>query len=184
MASSSATWYALSRSTVPPAHTGHCRGHIRSHRGGGREHQRAELRLLLPSEYRNFLTEEQANAIDALVKLQSNPSDSGSLLTVANLYYEYYEAAAAQNSSDAMTYAKRGISYFGRYLEVCPDDTEAHVELALLDLYAGDVTGANQTLDTALGNDPESINANYTKGVVAMQETTTTPPRPPTSRRP
>lgn len=123
----------------------------------------------LPSEYRNFLTEEQANAIDALVKLQSNPSDSGSLLTVANLYYEYYEAAAAQNSSDAMTYAKRGISYFGRYLEVCPDDTEAHVELALLDLYAGDVTGANQTLDTALGNDPESINANYTKGVVAMQ---------------
>jgi len=52
---------------------------------------------------------------------------------------------------------------------VNPSDVEARVELGALQLYAGDTAGASSSLETALSEDPESINANYTMGIVAMQ---------------
>lgn len=123
----------------------------------------------LPSEYRNFLNDEQTSGIDALVKLQSDPRDAESLLTVAKLYYEYYQNAAQQNSADALTYAKKGVSYYTRYIDVNPADVEAYVELGALQLYSGDIDGAMNSLRTALSDNPDSINANYTMGLIAMQ---------------
>lgn len=124
---------------------------------------------VLPSEYRNFLTEEQANGIDALIMLQSDPKDSESLLTIAKLYYQYYNDAAAEGSANAVSYAKKGVQYYARYLDVAPNDNDARTELATLEFYTGETEAATSDLQTVLSADPDNLKANYTMGIVTMQ---------------
>ncbi|NTU89240.1 MAG: hypothetical protein HGA54_04935, partial [Actinobacteria bacterium] len=124
---------------------------------------------ILPSEYRNFLTEEQAGGIDALIMLQSNPSDSESLLTIAKLYYSYYEKAVIENSAQAISYAKKGTQYYQRYLDLVPTDADARVEKAILTFYTGDTDSAIEDLQTVLESTPDHVRGNYNLGVVYMQ---------------
>lgn len=125
----------------------------------------------LPSEYRNFLSSDQADGVDALIKLQSDPGDPDALLTVANLYYATYNDAAADSSDYAESLAKKGIQYYTRYISVVPDDALAKTNLATLEFYIGDMTAATTHLQEVLDADNDNVEANYMMGLVAMQGT-------------
>lgn len=124
---------------------------------------------VLPSEYRNFVSEEAANAIDALILLQTQPKDATALATVGNAYYTLYGETVKKDPAAAVNYAKRGTEYYKRALEVNPDDVPSRCKMGILSLYAGDTDTAISQLTIALEAEPNNVEGNYYLAIVYMQ---------------
>lgn len=124
----------------------------------------------LTSEYRVFLNEEQANTIDALVKLQTQPYDATALTTLGNAYFDLYGKTVKKDPATAVSYAKRGVDYFKRALELHPtDSTSTRNKMGILALYAGDTDTAINQLTLSLEESPNDVEGNYYLAIVYMQ---------------
>lgn len=123
----------------------------------------------IPSEFRNFVTEEQATLIDGLIRLQTNASDPTALRTVAEGYLDLYEQTVMTDPAKAATLATRGVEYFGRLMNVAPDDTNSRISYGILSFYAGNTDEALVQLVEALSQVPDDVRGNYYLGVVYMQ---------------
>lgn len=125
----------------------------------------------LPAEFKSLLSTQQTSAYEALVTLQDNPDDPEALLAMANYYYDVAETArAAGQQSTLFQVAPMGIRYFGRYLEVAPQDNEARSDYASLLFYNGQTDQAIRQVGTVLSEDPNHINANFNLGIFYWQK--------------
>ncbi len=123
----------------------------------------------LPGEYRNFVSEDQASIIEALIQTQNNSKEASALLTLGQAYFELYGSTVKENPASAVTFAKKGTEYFKRALELSPDDIQARCKMGILSLYAGDTDTAITQLTQAISKDPQTIEGNYYLAVVYMQ---------------
>lgn len=121
----------------------------------------------LPTEFRNLLSDQQEQALDALTTLQSRPEDPESLLQMGNVYFDQAEQAqSAGDRASQIRLAQQGVRYYERYLKLRPDDNGARADLASLLFYTGQTDKAIQEAGKVLQNDPEHVNANYNLGII------------------
>lgn len=120
----------------------------------------------LPSEFREVLTQGQRNAYDALLSLQSNPADSGALLTLGNFYSaRSTEAQLSGNNAQMISDAKIATRYYEKYLSYVPGDVDARTDLAIQFFNTGNTDRAIQEVARALESNVNHVKANYNLGV-------------------
>jgi tetratricopeptide (TPR) repeat protein len=119
----------------------------------------------LPAEFKGILTADQQAALDSLITLQSNPTDSEALLKMANFYYGRNSDELKTNPVLALDYGSQGIRYFERYLKMSPQDNDATADFASLLFYTGQTDRAIREVSTVLQRDPNHVNANYNLGI-------------------
>jgi tetratricopeptide (TPR) repeat protein len=123
----------------------------------------------LPAEFKQLLSADQIKAYDALITLQTQPSNAEALLTMANFYYDPAQQAYATNRAAVFQYASPGIRYYSRYLKTSPTDNDARADFATLLFYAGQTDRAIQEVGTVLESDPNHVNGNYNLGIILWQ---------------
>lgn len=133
------------------------------------------------SEAQNAITsgEVTAEQIDAIYgagideleqTLSESPNDLDTLLQLGNQYLSWGYAAgayvtddtAAEHSAELFTKARE---YFDRYLAI-ESDADVKVNRALCDLYAGDVTAAQEGLEAIVAEDAECASAWANLGMI------------------
>lgn len=126
----------------------------------------------LPPEFKDLLSTNQQQALDALINLQDNPEDPESLLRMANYYFDAAESAKAGGDPQGILFkvGPQGIRYFKRYLAVSASDLEARADLATLLFYTGQTDQAVQEVGKVLASDPNHVNGNYNLGVFYWQK--------------
>jgi len=125
----------------------------------------------LPPEFKSLLSPAQVTAYDALISLQTNPTDPESLLTMANYYFDSAEQARTTGQQGTLfQIAPQGLRYFGRYLAVAPQDNEARADLATLLFYNGQTDQAIREVGKVLANDPNHVNGNFNLGIFFWQK--------------
>lgn len=123
----------------------------------------------LPAEFQQLLSDDQRDALNALITLQTDPNNSEALLTMGNFYYNYTEQARAANDrAGQIRWAQPGIRYYQRYLRTNEGDLEARADYATLLFYSGLTDRAIQEIGKVLERDPNHLNANYNLGVVLL----------------
>lgn len=124
----------------------------------------------VPPEFEALLSQQQRQALDALITLQSNPESPEALLAMGNFYFDAYERAQqAGDRVSALQAARQGIRYYQRYLEQSPEDNDARADAASLLFYAGQTDKAIQEISTVLDSDPNHVNGNYNLGIFFWQ---------------
>lgn len=133
------------------------------------------------SEAQNAITsgEVTSEQIDAIYgagieeleqTLNDSPNDLDTLLQLGNQYLSWGYAAgayisddsAAEHSAELFTKAQE---YFDRYLAI-EDDADVKVNRALCDLYAGDITAAQEALEAIVAEDAECASAWANLGMI------------------
>lgn len=123
----------------------------------------------LPADYKTVLTTSQIDALDALRAVEKNPKNPEMLLLLGNFYYSRNEELIHTDPASAIVYAKQGIRYYQRYLEVSPSNVDARVDMAALELYSGQTDVAIQQISKALEIAPGHVQANYNLGIIYLQ---------------
>ncbi|MDO5044017.1 MAG: PIN domain-containing protein [Coriobacteriia bacterium] len=123
----------------------------------------------LPSEYRNFVNENQATIVDALLLLQTQPNNTAALSTVGNAYFNLYQEKVTEDPAASVTFAERGTEYFSRKLEQQPQDIDSLAKLGILFFYTGDTDKAISTLTDALSIDSRDVPSNYYLAIIYLQ---------------
>jgi cytochrome c-type biogenesis protein CcmH/NrfG len=113
----------------------------------------------VPTEFRDQLSEPYRNLLDGLVALQNDGTDADALALVGNAYY------GLQSQTGNVTFAQKAISYYERYLNIRPDDTDVRTDMAAMLFYSGATDRAIQEATTVLQADAEHVNANYNLGI-------------------
>lgn len=124
----------------------------------------------IPTEFRELLTPQQLEALDALTVLENNPENPDALLSMAQFYFGL--ATSAQNAGDRaaeIQYSKDGIRYYQDYLELRADDEDARADMASLLFYSGQTDRAIQEVGKVLESSPDHVNANYNLGIFYWQ---------------
>lgn len=124
----------------------------------------------IPTEFRELLSTQQQQALDALVVLEGNPENPEALRTMGNFYFA--QAAQAQQAGlrPAEIQASRsGVRYYERYLAVRRDDVDARADMASLLFYSGQTDRAIQQVGEVLETDPNHVNANFNLGIFYWQ---------------
>lgn len=124
----------------------------------------------IPTEFRELLTTQQLEALDALTVLQSDPEDADAQLAMGNFYFG--RATAAQQAGDRaaeIQYSKDGVRYYASYLKQRPDDEDARADMASLLFYSGQTDRAIQEVGNVLETSEDHVNANYNLGIFYWQ---------------
>lgn len=124
----------------------------------------------VPTEFRELLSPQQLQALDALTVLEGDPNDSDALLAMGNFYFG--QATAAQQAGDRaaeIQSSKNGVRYYQQYLELEPEDEDARADMASLLFYSGQTDRAIQEVANVLETSPDHVNANYNLGIFYWQ---------------
>ncbi len=125
--------------------------------------------ITISSEYRSFLTEDQSTIIDALVKLQTNPTDAAALATMGDGYLNLYEQTVTKDPALAVSFAQKGCDYYRRSLNQGEDNQRTKINYGILSFYSGTTDVAVTQLESALATSPDDLQANYYRAIVAWQ---------------
>jgi tetratricopeptide (TPR) repeat protein len=117
----------------------------------------------LPSEFLEQLSVEQQQQLNYLFRLQSDPNNIDTLVSLATVY----DSLAQQNAS----YLPYAVRYWEKVLTLNPADDDARTDLATDYLRQSKVDQAIAELKTVLGHNPDHINANLNLGVMYMNTT-------------
>lgn len=117
----------------------------------------------VPAEFRDQLSVQQRDLLDALVQLDKQPEDPDSILAVANAYFELRDATGDP------THAQRAIERYDEYLKLRPNDANARTDLAALLFYGGLTDKAIEETNRVLADDPDHVQANYNLGIFFWQ---------------
>jgi tetratricopeptide (TPR) repeat protein len=117
----------------------------------------------VPTEFRDLLSTEQRNLLDGLIALEGDPTDAEALKRVANAY------SSIQSQGGGIAFARKGIEYFGKYLDRVPDDADARTDMAVLYFVSGSTDEAIQEVTTVITQNPDHIEANYNLGIFYWQ---------------
>jgi tetratricopeptide (TPR) repeat protein len=117
----------------------------------------------VPTEFRDLLSAEQRSLLDGLLVLQENPTDTDALKQVANAY------SSIQTQGGGIAYARKGIEYFGKYLERVPNDADARTDLSVLYFVSGSTDQAIQEVTTVITANSNHIEANFNLGIFYWQ---------------
>ncbi|MBN2841399.1 MAG: tetratricopeptide repeat protein [Coriobacteriia bacterium] len=113
----------------------------------------------VPTEFRDQLSQNQRTLLDGLTVLESRPTELEAIKQVADAYYGMH------SESGNAAYAQKGITYYRKYLEQEPDDTEVRTDMSVLYFYTGQTDQAIQGLSTVLQDEPEHLQANFNMGI-------------------
>ena len=113
----------------------------------------------VPAEFRDQLSQNQRSLLDGLTALESNPLDLDAIKQVADAYYGMH------NESGNAAFAQKGITYYRKYLEQEPEDTEVQTDMSVLYFYTGQTDQAIQGLSGVLQEEPEHLQANFNMGI-------------------
>ena len=97
-----------------------------------------------------------SKAAPMLDKLKSNPNDAALLVQIGAIYHTFHQYKDAE-------------TYYGRAVQVDPKNVAYRVKLSSSLYRAGDVDGAVNQLNTALGYDPKDADALFDLGMVKLQ---------------
>ncbi len=124
----------------------------------------------LPPEFKNLLSQPQLSALDYLTRLENNPTDTASLLGMANFYYDQNRRAqAAGDAGSASSYAIQGLRYYEKYLALNPNDLNARADYSALLFYNGQADEAIRQAQMVLAADPNNVSALYNLGIFYWQ---------------
>lgn len=94
-----------------------------------------------------------AQAAPQLEQLKARPEDAALLAGIGNIYYDAQQYEAA-------------IGYYTRALKARPTDAAVRTDMATAYWYSGDADRALAEFDKALGDQPDSPNALFNRGLV------------------
>ncbi len=114
----------------------------------------------LPPEFLAQLSVDQQQELNYLFRLQKDPNDLDTLVSLATVY----DNLAQQNTA----YLPFAVKYWERVIALDPKDDDARTDLATDYLRQGKVDVAITELKTVLGHDPDHVNANLNLGVMYM----------------
>jgi tetratricopeptide (TPR) repeat protein len=117
----------------------------------------------LPSEFLEQLSVEQQQQLNYLFRLQSEPNNMDTLVSLATVY----DSLAQQNAS----YLPYAVRYWEKVLTLNPADDDARTDLATDYLRQSKIDQAITELKTVLGHNPDHITANLNLGVMYMNTT-------------
>lgn len=113
----------------------------------------------VPAEFRDQLSQNQRGLLDGLTVLESSPSDIDAIKQVADAYYGMH------SESGNAAFAQKGITYYRKYLDQVPIDTEVQTDMSVLYFYTGQTDQAIQGLSSVLQEEPEHLQANFNLGI-------------------
>jgi cytochrome c-type biogenesis protein CcmH/NrfG len=114
----------------------------------------------LPPEFIQQLTVDQQQQLNYLFRLQSDPNNMDTLVSLATVY----DNMAQQN----IAYLPYAVKYWERVLALNPSDDDARTDLATDYLHQTRVDLAISELKTVLAHNPDHVNANLNLGVMYM----------------
>ena len=117
----------------------------------------------LPSEFLEQLSVDQQQQLNYLFRLQGDPNNVETLVSLATVY----DNLAQQNAA----YLPYAVRYWERVLVLDPSDDDARTDSATDYLRQGKVDQAIAELKTVLGHNPDHVNANLNLGVMYMNTT-------------
>lgn len=117
----------------------------------------------LPPDFVEQLSVEQQQALNYLFRLQSDPKNVETLVSLATVY----DNLAQQDA----TYLPYGVKYWEKVLAITPGDNDARTDLALDYFHQQKIDQAIKELNTVLVSDPEHLNANLNLGIMYMNTT-------------
>jgi tetratricopeptide (TPR) repeat protein len=117
----------------------------------------------LPPEFIQQLTVDQQQELNYLFRLQSDPNNMDTLVSLATVY----DNLAQQN----VAYLPYAVKYWERVIALNPNDDDSRTDLATDYLHQSRVDLAVSELKTVLAHNPDHINANLNLGVMYMNTT-------------
>jgi len=114
----------------------------------------------LPPEFIQQLSVDQQQQLNYLFRLQSDPNNSETLVSLATVY----DNMAQQN----VAYLPYAVKYWERVIAINPNDDDSRTDLATDYLRQGKTDTAISELKTVLAHNPDHINANLNLGIMYM----------------
>lgn len=116
-----------------------------------------------PSEFLEQLSVEQQQQLNYLFRLQGDPNNVETLVSLATVY----DNLAQQNAA----YLPYAVRYWEKVLTLAPGDDDARTDLATDHLRQNKVDQAIAEIKTVLAHNPDHVNANLNLGVMYMNTT-------------
>ena len=114
----------------------------------------------LPPEFIQQLSVDQQQELNYLFRLQSDPNNMDTLVSLATVY----DNLAQQN----IAYLPYAVKYWERVIALNPNDDDSRTDLATDYLRQNRVDVAISELKTVLAHNPDHINANLNLGIMYM----------------
>lgn len=114
----------------------------------------------LPSEFLEQLSVEQQQALTYLIRLQKNPRDLDTLVSLATVY----DNLSQQNTA----YLPYAVKYWEKVIAIDPNDDDSRTDLATDYFRQNKVDDGIRQLNLVLAHQPDHINANLNLGVMYM----------------
>lgn len=113
----------------------------------------------VPTEFREVLSDQQAEILELLLRLEDNPTDVAAQLNLANEYFNLREHTGNPR------YAELSRRYYELYLQSRSDDNDARTDLATTYYLLGETDRAITAVVQVLDTEPDHVKANYNLGV-------------------
>jgi tetratricopeptide (TPR) repeat protein len=114
----------------------------------------------LPPEFVEQLSVEQQQALSYLFRLETDPKNVDTLVSLATVY----DTLAQENAA----YLPYAVKYWERVLALTPNDADSRTDLATDYLRQNRVDAAIAQLKIVLASNPDHVNANLNLGVMYM----------------